>query len=124
MTHHVDRTAAETLIAYLNSRFPARRKARARFTRFHKTNHASAWGRTMTFSQMPKVYVVLHEFAHVLDQRVNPYAHHHSHEWHTESFYHNLLRVLDALCEPRHAYPWQKEYRQLYRWAKRDGYAS
>jgi len=116
----MDKTAAATAIAFLNRQFPARRKARLRFTRYHKTNRATAGVRTIHVPQFVRPWVLLHEFAHVLNHRVNGVKA----EAHDESFYHNLLRVLDAFGESRTGYPWAGEYRQLHRWAKRDGYAA
>jgi hypothetical protein len=62
-------------------------------------------------------WVVAHEFAHHVDQLKYTTL---QKEWHSESYYLSLLQVITALGVEN--YPWEEEYRQLRRWAERDGY--
>jgi len=118
--NRIDRTAAETLFLFLCDRFPSRRHPRLVFgTRSGGRGFHSPGRNILHLCRKTEYWIVAHEFAHWLDHETNGNAA--GGEYHSESFYHNLLRVLDAIGEGRTAHPWGREYRQLVRWAKRDG---
>lgn len=129
----LDTTATETLVLWLTKHFGY--PVRLGFTKALK-RHLHGWytpGRkgTIRVSRKTKVWIVCHEFAHHLDEQINhkrlPIGANRKlvkvgpsmQEGHSESFYRNLLRVIEAVGIKD--YPWQKEYRQIARWAKRDG---
>lgn len=117
----VDRTAAETLFLFLVSRFPSRHHPRLVFGARSGGRGFHSPGRNIIhLCRKSEYWIVAHEFAHWLDHEINGNGA--GGECHSQSFYHNLLRVIDAIGWARSEYPWAKEYRQLSRWARRDGH--
>lgn len=136
-TDKLDATATETLLRFLAERFGERRPRLTISNR--QRNHGSYHPRQnrIVVSRNAEAWVMLHEFAHYLDKLINGAIHKqrlygfastpHSifrmpntrDIWHGDSFYHNLRRVVEAAgCND---YPWTKEYKQIARWARRDG---
>jgi len=76
--------------------------------------------KTIRVPKHTKVWVLVHEFNHYLDHVLTGRSPHES-EWHSQSFYYKLKRLTAQLGGN---YPWNREYRQLYRWAKADSLVS
>jgi hypothetical protein len=133
----LDSTATETLVRFLAARFNLG-VPRIKITN-HKANHGTYFNNLLRLSADAELWVVVHEFAHHLDEEINGgfyrarlYAQaatgkiqvrfrrpHTQAILHGEGFYFGLRRVIEAAgCQD---YPWRAEYKNLSRWAERDG---
>ncbi len=68
------------------------------------------------------IWIVAHEFAHYLDHIEtgrNIAMQSNDKEWHSQGFYYKLRKVISTMDMPD--YPWRSEYKQLARWAAKDG---
>lgn len=79
--------------------------------------------KTITVGKWTQLWILAHEFAHYLDHIENGTGcrvMHNDHEWHSQGFYYKLRRVARMIGGE---YPWDKEYKQLRRWAanEKDG---
>lgn len=115
----MDRTAVESAVGFLTHRFQVR-GPRIHFTGRGGRGHYQATRiGTLCYAKIVEPWLVAHEFAHHLDRCRNFTGRRGKREWHSESFYSNLKQVIAAFGIAN--YPWAIEYRQLARWAKRDG---
>jgi len=109
----VDATQAETMARFLSRRFGVK-MPRLSFTgRSPHRGFYTSWEQSITLAPLTRPRCVAHEFAHHLDTCINGWNKEHS-----ESFYFNLKRVVEALGMD---YPWQHDYNQVARWARKDG---
>jgi hypothetical protein len=132
-TDRLDRTATETMLLFLAHRFGLK-PVRFRITN-RSANHGTYFPNMIRVSRNAEAWVVMHEFAHHLDREINGgvyraylygeingmrYRRPHTQALHhSEAFYFNLKRIVGAIgCAD---YPWTKEYKQIKRWAVRDG---
>lgn len=110
---------AAALVALLAATFKVKTPA-LRFNAGNRRGYYYPSKKLISISRTPKAKTVVHEFAHYLDhvetgrssgRQAN------DREWHSQGFYYKLRKVVRA-CGGE--YPWQREYRQLARWAARD----
>ena len=74
--------------------------------------------KTIRVARETLVWVLVHEFTHYLDHVVTGRTDYNGGEWHSQGFYYKLRNLTAQIGG---SYPWNREYRQLYRWAKSDG---
>ena len=115
-----DTTLAETMVRFLASRFDIR-MPKLQFNGRGSGSYDPA-SETIYLSKPAEKSTIAHEFSHHLDEVLNNKTGKAyqtvSRKWHSESFYFNLRRVVEALGMN---YPWDQEYKQVRRWARRDG---
>ena len=129
----LDATATETLVRFLSHQFDVKVPFLSISNR--QANHGTYFSKRsrICLSRNAEVWVVAHEFAHHLDKVINGEAYrqrlylpgtrwrrpHTKDICHSEGFYNNLKRVVEVMgCMD---YPWADEYKQIARWAKREG---
>ena len=113
----MDATQAETAIRFLSWQFGVQ-APKVRFNGRKGSGHYKRHG-VLCLAKRVEPWLVAHEFTHHLDRCLNFNPRTYWREWHSESFYFNLRRVISALAI--RDYPWATEYKQLARWARRDG---
>jgi hypothetical protein len=111
---------AKALVALLSEHFNVRRPG-IKFTGRQQWRGVYQVG-TKIIRVAPKTmpWVVAHEFAHYLDHIDNGRVRgrmENSNEYHSQGFYYKLRKIV-LLLGP--GYPWQREYRQIARWAAKD----
>jgi hypothetical protein len=115
-----DATQAETMVRFLASRFDIR-MPKLQFNGRGSGSYDPA-SETIYLSKPAEKSTIAHEFAHHLDDvrnnRTGTVLWKAYREAHSRSFYFNLRQVVEALGMD---YLWHQEYKQVWRWARRDG---
>lgn len=106
----LDTTATETMVRFLSDRFGVSVPQLAFVKRRSNRGSYSPTYKRLKLARPTELWVVVHEFSHHLNRQLNGL----NGEPHSRSFFHNLLRTIEATG--LEDYPWPKEYRQIQRW--------